>query len=139
MVLPTPGFVPLPAWVNPPRAIVERSSERDACLSRAQKVPKPQNYLGTPVKTVIWPRVRVIHRIHLSLYGGSAFNPSVKGNALFSPIKNAPCASIPMYYGGTTFDCAAMEPVFHDVPFAARLKTFYKAKLAEQVYSTMTC
>lgn len=27
-------------------------------------------------------------------------------------------ASIPTLYGGTTFDCAAMETVFHDVPIA---------------------
>lgn len=28
-----------------------------------------------------------------------------------------------------------MEPVFHDVPFAAGLKTYDKVKLAGQVYS----
>ncbi|MFU0507823.1 RES family NAD+ phosphorylase [Pseudaminobacter sp. NGMCC 1.201702] len=85
-----------------------------------------------------WPRGQVIHRVHLSLYGGRAFNPGIEGNARFSPIQNAAGASIPTLYGGTTFDCAAMETVFHDVPFAPGLKTFDKAKLAEQVYSTVT-
>lgn len=102
------------------------------------KVPAPRNDLGTLVKAMTWPRGQVIHRIHLSLYGGSAFNPGVKGNARFSPIRNVAGASIPTLYGGTTFDCAAMETVFHDVPFAPGLKTFDKAKLAEQVYSTVT-
>ena len=86
---------------------------------------------------MIWPRGQVIHRIHLNLYGGSAFNLGVKGNARFSPIQNAAGASIPTLYGGTTFDCAAMETIFHDVPFAPGLKTFDKAKMAEQVYSTV--
>ncbi|WP_018240319.1 RES family NAD+ phosphorylase [Ensifer sp. BR816] len=101
-------------------------------------VPEPKNDLGTLIKTMTWPAGQVIHRIHLSLYGGSAFNPGIMGNARFSPIQNAAGASIPTLYGGTTFDCAAMETVFHDVPVAPGLKTFDQAKLADQVYSTVT-
>ena len=71
----------------------------------------------------------------MNLYAGVEFNPGLKGNARFSPIKNASGASIPTLYGGTTFDCAAMETVFHDVPFAPGLKIYDKAKLADQVYS----
>ncbi|MEI9424166.1 RES family NAD+ phosphorylase [Mesorhizobium sp. Cs1299R1N1] len=119
--------------------MVERKLATRRLLVVGTKVPKPQNDLGSLVKTMIWPGGRVIHRIHLSLYGGSAFNPGVKGNARFSPIQNAAGASIPTLYGGTTFDCAAMETVFHDVSFAPGLKTFDKAKLTEQVYSTVTC
>ena len=84
-----------------------------------------------------WPLGREIHRIHLDVYGGCQFNPGNAGNARFSPIRNGAGDSIPTLYGGTTFDCAAMETVFHDVPIAPGLKTFDKAKLANQVYSTI--
>lgn len=118
--------------------MADRKSQARRLPVASTKVPEPRNDLGTLVKTMTWPPGQVIHRIHLSLYGGSAFNPGIKGNARFSPIQNAAGASIPTLYGGTTFDCAAMETVFHDVPFAPGLKTFDKGKLAEQVYSTIT-
>ena len=100
-------------------------------------VPAPPANLAAVVKSVTWSRGQVIHRIHLSRYEGSQFNPGLRGNARFSPIRDAAGASIPTLYGGATFDCAAMETVFHDVPFAPGLKTFDKAKLADQVYSTV--
>jgi hypothetical protein len=98
-------------------------------------VPVPANDLGTRIRTMTWPKGQVIHRIHLSLYGACEFNPGTKGNARFSPIRNAAGVSIPTLNGGTSFDCAAMETVFHDVPFAPGLKTIDQAKLANQVYS----
>jgi hypothetical protein len=82
-----------------------------------------------------WPRGQVIHRIHLDLYLAAQFNPGIKGNARFSPIKDTKGARIPTLYGGMTFECAAMETVFHDVPFAVGLKTYDKAKLTDQVAS----
>lgn len=84
------------------------------------------------------PKGQVIHRIHPSIYGSSQFNPGPHGNARFSPIKASDGSNIPTLYGGTTFDCAAMETVFHDVPFVAGLKTFDKQKLAGHVYSQVT-
>lgn len=101
-------------------------------------VPAPPDDLAKLVKTVTWPKGQVIHRIHLKIYGSSEFNPGLKGNARFSPIKASDGASIPTLYGGTTFDCAAMETVFHDVALAAGLKTFDKQKLTDQVYSQVT-
>jgi hypothetical protein len=84
---------------------------------------------------MIWPKGQAIHRIHPQIYGAIQFNPGSKGNARFSPIKNAKGLSIPTLYGGTTFDCAAMETIFHDVPFAKGLKTYDTRKLAGFVYS----
>ncbi|MER9133430.1 RES family NAD+ phosphorylase [Mesorhizobium sp. M0768] len=98
-------------------------------------VPVPSHDLQDIITRTIWPADQVIHRIHLNLYAGVEFNPGLKGNARFSPIKNASGASIPTLYGGTTFECGAMETVFHDVPFAPGLKTYDKVKLADQVYS----
>ncbi|QQO18352.1 RES family NAD+ phosphorylase [Bradyrhizobium diazoefficiens] len=85
-----------------------------------------------------WPKGQVIHRIHPKAHGSSQFNPGPHGNARFSPIKASSGANIPTLYGGTAFDCAAMETVFHDVPFLAGLKTFDKQKLAGHVYSQVT-
>jgi RES domain len=103
--------------------------------ARTTPVPVPSNDLQDIITRTTWPADQVIHRIHLNLYAGVEFNPGLKGNARFSPIKNAGGASVPTLYGGTTFDCAAMETVFHDVPFAPGLKTYDKVKLADQVYS----
>lgn len=101
-------------------------------------VPVPSNDLQRTITRTTWLVDHVIHRIHLNLYAAAQFNPGFEGNARFSPIKNANGASIPTLYGGTTFDCAAMETVFHDVPFAAGLKTYDKVKLAGQVYSQVS-
>lgn len=85
--------------------------------------------------TVVWPKGQIIHRLHLEQYRASQFNPGMIGNARFSPIRDTAAQPIPTLYGGTTFDCAAMETVFHDVPFAAGLKTYDTKKLEGQVYS----
>ena len=69
------------------------------------------------------------------IYGAEQFNPGPKGNARFSPITDASEASIPTIYGGTTFECAAMETVFHDLPFTPGLKSMRKAKLRGHAYS----
>jgi hypothetical protein len=98
-------------------------------------VPAPPADLARLVNMMTWLKGQVIHRIHLNLYASSAFNPGLKGNARFSPITASDGSSVPTLYGGTTFDCAAMETVFHDVPFAAGLKTFDKQRLTDQVYS----
>jgi hypothetical protein len=102
------------------------------------RVPNPPADIATLIKTVIWERGRDIHRIHLDDYAADEFNPGLRGNARFSPIKDASGSPIPTLYGGTTFECAAMETVFHDVPFTPGLKTFDKAKLADQLYATVT-
>jgi hypothetical protein len=103
----------------------------------ASLVPAPPAELKKLVRILAWPKDRLLHRIHLNKYGAAAFNPGAAGNARFSPILDASGTSIPTLYGGTSFDCAAMETVFHDVPFAAGLKTFDKAKLLDQAYSTL--
>ena len=84
---------------------------------------------------MIWLLDTVIHRVHQDHYAGDQFNPGLKGNARFSPIKNALGEPVPTLYGGATFACAAMETVFHDVPFAPGLKTLDKTKLTRQVHS----
>jgi hypothetical protein len=118
--------------------MAKRRSGAAHTAARPPGVPAPPDDLAKLLKTVTWPKGQVIHRIHLKIYGSSEFNPGLRGNARFSPIKASDGASIPTLYGGTTFDCAAMETVFHDVAFTAGLKTFDKQKLTDQVYSQVT-
>jgi hypothetical protein len=107
-------------------------------IVRPPGVPAPPADLAKLANLMTWPKGQVIHRIHLKTYGSSEFNSGRRGNARFSPIKTANGASVPTLYGGMTFDSAAMETVFHDVPFVAGLKTFDKNKLTDQVYSQVT-
>jgi len=90
------------------------------------------------VSTMKWSLDTIIHRVHQDHYAGDQFNPGLNGNARFSPIKDALGAPVPTLYGGSTFACAAMETVFHDVPFAPGLKTLDKTRLVRQVHSQVT-
>jgi hypothetical protein len=87
------------------------------------------------IATLSWPAGSTIHRVHHLDYGALQFNPGRKGNARFSPIADAAGQPIPTLYGGASFACAAMESVFHDVPFAPGLKTYDKGRLAGQGHS----
>ena len=101
----------------------------------ASTVPAPPAVLH--IAPVTWKAGTALHRVHLDVYAADAFNPGIKGNARFSPIVNAVGKPIPTLYGGTSFNCAAMETVFHDVPFAPGLKTFAKHKLEGQLHSVL--
>ncbi|HBV38417.1 MAG TPA: RES domain-containing protein [Erwinia sp.] len=78
-----------------------------------------------------------LHRIHLDNYQAAQFNPGLKGNARFSPIKDGKGRAIPTLYAGTTFSCALMETVFHDVPHTAGFKSIDKAKFTGQLHSVI--
>lgn len=92
-----------------------------------------------PLKATIisWKLGRPIHRIHSSAYAETEYNPSVKGNARFSPIRDAAGEIIPVLYGGSTMDCALMETVFRDVPYTPNLKIVDKARLESVVHSVV--
>ncbi|WP_371421235.1 RES family NAD+ phosphorylase [Tardiphaga sp.] len=106
--------------------------------SAPRTISAPPTNLNTLVKRAAWATTAVIHRIHPDVYKAEQFNPGPIGNARFSPIFDATGTSIATIYGGTTFECAAMETVFHDVPFGAGLKTVAKRKLRKHHYSQVT-
>ena len=112
-----------------------RRSRPKPKAAAAGMVPDPPAVLHITPAT--WKAGTTLHRVHLDVYGADAFNPGLKGNARFSPIVNAAGKPIPTLYGGTSFDCAAMETVFHDVPFTAGLKTYAKRKLQGQLHSVL--
>ena len=99
----------------------------------------PQPPATLQLSTLTWAAGTPIHRVHLDCYGADQFNPGIRGNARFTPIHDEHGQPIPTLYGGTSFDCAAMETVFHDVPFAAGFKTYDKGKLAGQQHSLLHC
>lgn len=93
------------------------------------------NELHLTLTTV--PAGTVLHRIHLGAFQAAQFNPTGMGNARFSPIRDAAGNVIPTLYAGTTFDCAAMESIFHDVPYTPGYKTYPKRRLAGHEHSTL--
>lgn len=123
-----PTLTPNPASTAP--APASPTAARTAIV-----IPTPPADLAKLIRTTSWPKDRVIHRIHQDQFRSDEFNPGPKGNARFSPICDAKGNSIPTIYGGETFDCAAMESVFHDVPFAPGLKSLSKRKLKRHHYS----
>mgnify|MGYP000425994177 CR=1 FL=1 len=98
--------------------------------------PAPSDELQ--VRLVTWTAGREIHRVHDKKYASTRFNASGLGNTRFSPIADAARKTIPTIYGGSTFDCAAMETVFHDVPHAPGFKTFDKDKLIDKRASVIS-
>lgn len=96
-------------------------------------MPAPTTTLHVTPMTL--PRGQVLHRIHDEAFAGDAFNPGLAGNARFSPIQTADGRPIPTLYAAATFEAAAMESVFHDVPHAPGLKAYDKRRLRRQVHS----
>jgi hypothetical protein len=106
-------------------------------MAEARPIASPPANLDTLVKTTTWSARTIIHRIHPDAFGADQFNPGPHGNARFSPIADVAGGSIATLYGGTTFACAAMETVFHDVPHAPGLKTVAKRKLKQHRYAQL--
>jgi hypothetical protein len=87
-------------------------------------LPPPGKLDATIVR---WGSSQIVYRVHRDEYAPDVFNLSHAGSARFSPLVVAGKV-IPTLYAGTTLDCALMETVFHDVPFAAGPKLLSKAK-----------
>lgn len=126
-------MVKAPAKPNKNPLATAPSSEPKAATSIAGIALSPPTIIA--VSNMKWSLDTIIHRVHQDKYACDQFNPGLNGNARFSPIEDVLGNPIPTLYGGTTFECAAMETVFHDVPFAPGLKTLDKTKLAGQVHS----
>jgi len=100
---------------------------------RAKTFLPPADELDATV--VLWGKGEEFYRVHDAVYKGNEFNPSRKGNARFSPIRDSDGKIIPTLYAGTSLDCALMETIFHDVPFAAGFKPLSITKLAGKVHT----
>lgn len=65
-----------------------------------------------------------LHRVHLDQYGSDEFNGTDKGDARFSPIRDAGGTIIPTIYAAESFECAACEIILRcpDSPHRNRTK-----------------
>lgn len=94
----------------------------------------PESLQGTLIE---WGAGKTLYRVHRRRYRSNVFNSAAHGNARFSPIRDAAGKIIPTLYAGTTLDCALMETVFHDVPYATGFKPLPLSILEEQVHSAI--
>ena len=112
--------------------VKQSASRQKTAAARPADVPDPP---AVPHFTrYVWRAGQALHRIHLARHAG-AFNPGLEGNARFSPITDRRGKPVPTLYGASSFDGAAMETVFHDVPFAPGFKSYDKRRLGGQMHS----
>lgn len=79
-----------------------------------------------------------LHRIHNRALGGDQFNPCRGAPSRFAPIHDLAGSCIPSLYAGESFDCAAFESVFHDVPMVAAVKTVREQRVLDSAHSSLT-
>ena len=103
---------------------------------RAKSFLPPAEQLDAAI--VSWGKGQQLHRVHDAIYLGNGFNPSRRGTARFSPLRDSDGKITPTLYAGTTLDCALMETIFHDVPFVSGFKPLSIRKMAGKVHTVFT-
>ena len=89
------------------------------------------------IKVTAWGSGQTMYRVHDAIYTVDEFNPSLKGNARFSPILDPSGNVIPTLYAATTPRGALMESVFRDVPYRAGFKHVDAKRLEGKLCSTL--
>lgn len=79
----------------------------------------------------------IVHRIHDKGLRAEQFNPGIKGNSRFAPIKTINGSAIPTAYAATTFACAVFETIFHDIDPDAPFKSVPWTTIEKLSYSTI--
>ncbi|HYQ53925.1 MAG TPA: RES family NAD+ phosphorylase [Pseudomonas sp.] len=102
-------------------------------MAKPPRLPAPGEALNLSFITL--EAGTLLHRIHNERFGAAQYNPTGLGDARFSPIRDAAGQVIPTLYAGTTFHCAAMETVFHDIPYAPGFKAVQQRRYAGNVHS----
>lgn len=78
-------------------------------MSITIEIPDPDTMRVGKERYVTLPADTPLHRLHPATYEPDQFNPTDKGNARFSPVRDAGSAVIPTIYAAETFECAACE------------------------------
>ena len=89
------------------------------------------------IKLTAWGLGKTMYRVHETIYAADQFNPSSKGNARFSPIRDAFGNVIPTLYAATMPRGALMESAFRDVPYRTGFKHVDAKRLEGRVCSTL--
>lgn len=85
-------------------------------------IPAPSTTLVAP-NYVNLTSGTIIHRIHLTAYPATSFNPCAGQPTRFAPIHDTSGVCVTSSYAGSSFDAAIYETIFHDVPAKAPFKT----------------
>ena len=93
-------------------------------MAESSPVSVPTGKLESTIITLA--KSDTVFRVHPARYEPKIFNASRAADARFSPLFDNSGNVIPTLYAGSTLDCALMETVFHDVPFAKGIKTVSK-------------
>lgn len=99
-------------------------------------IRKPDANLATPFLQPL-PAGARLHRIHLSAYAGDSFNPGLGGQTRFAPIEDIGGNPVPSLYAASSFNAAAYETIFHDVPATAALKTVPKQLVTDRSHTVL--
>lgn len=73
------------------------------------EIPDPATMRVGKEAYVTLPASTELHRIHRSIFAADEFNPTDKGSARFSPIRDQNGDIIPTIYAAESFDCAVCE------------------------------
>jgi len=101
-----------------------------------KRLPEPPYYLEN-AHYEIWPSEQIIHRIHLTEFDATQFNPGEGTSTRFAPFQNDNGVSVPTLYGGSTLQAALHETIFHDQPDGSIKKTVPIQHLFERTHSTI--
>jgi len=97
-------------------------------------LPKPPALLQEADVSVL-PQGSTLHRVHLSQFGCSEFNPCRGGNTRFAPIADSAGQCVPSLYAGATAAAAFHETIFHDIPATAGIKTVPLQDVTQRTHS----
>ena len=99
-------------------------------------VPAPPDALREPNTTVLRAG-STLDRVHLTEFGGAAFNPCRGRPTRFAPIFDGDGACVPSLYAGSSLDSAIYETIFHDVPATALFKTVPRQDVTARSHSVI--
>lgn len=75
-------------------------------MSISITIPDPATMRVGKERYVDLPADTLLHRLQPKIYGSDEYNPTSKGDARFSPIRDAAGDIIPTIYAAETFECA---------------------------------
>ena len=77
----------------------------------------------------------MVHRIHLTRFASTSFNPCLGRPTRFAPIQDLHGICVPSLYAGSNLESVAFEILFHDVGTRGEIKTVPKRSLTERTHS----
>ena len=86
--------------------------------------------LAIPAKTIL-------HRIHDGHYAADSFNPGLGRPSRFAPLRRPDGSVVATAYLASSFECAAFETVFHEIPPTAPFKHVDLCDIAGMNYSML--